>query len=107
MSVTSLATIDLAASWAKVYAGLTKAAGSSAIFTLFGAVGAIIVVAAIGKWAWDRRRGSGGGGAGGGSNALLGALVIGMALSAPDVMIPLVLGIADWVANAIIGVAGG
>jgi hypothetical protein len=59
-------------------------------------IGTALVVIAVAKWAWDRRRG---GGMGQGAQPLWGALIIGGVMLAPTVLLPLALTILDGVAN--------
>jgi len=59
----------------------------------------LLVVAAILTYLWERRRGNGG--QGGGHQKILWAIAIGMVLAAPDVVIPAILTIVDFIANAL------
>lgn len=86
--------VDLGGSWDTFWDAVSGPAGP--ILSLMGIIGVAIVVLAFGKWAWDRRRQGGGGNTGG----LWGALLIGVLLSAPSIIIPMVLSIFDIIANA-------
>lgn len=90
--------VNLKGSWDSFWNAVEGQAGP--ILTLASIFGCVIVVAAIVKWAWDRRRGGGGGNSG----AVWGALLVGCILAAPGVLIPIVLGFLDVVANAVIEV---
>ncbi len=90
--------VNLAAGWAKVWGVVQGALGGVA--GLLTAVGVILVVAALVKFLWDKRRGGGGQG----SSAVLWAIVVGSVLAAPGLIIPLLLGVTDVVANAIVGI---
>ena len=92
--------IDLAGSWSTLWSAVESALGTK-LTTLMAVVGTIIVVMALVKWAWDRRRGQGGGG---GSQAIWGALLVGAILSAPGVILPIMLQVVDAIANAVYSV---
>lgn len=96
--VTAMATVDLSSQWTKFWNTLKGAAGFSAVIDLAVFVGIALVAFALLKWAWDRRRGAGGGGRG--SQGVVGALVIGLVLIAPDILFPIAFQIIDVVANA-------
>lgn len=99
--------INLAEGWDKVYTPIRDALGPN-ILNLLTAVGVIVVVAAIGKWMWDKRRGGGMGGGGRGMTDQIGwSLLLGATLSAPALIIPIFLKILDAVANGIAGIFNG
>lgn len=102
VTVMAAGDVDLAGSWETFMAAIEGSAGP--ILKLLGVIGVLVVVLAIVKWAWDRRRGQGGFGGGQSSGAIWGALLVGALLSAPTVVIPLVLEIFDVIANAAIDV---
>ena len=87
--------ISLKAGWDTVWGAVSGAWGSG-LSNLLTAIGVVMVLAAVSKWAWDRRRGGGGGG---GSSAVVWAMVIGGLLAAPQVIFPAVLTVVDWVLN--------
>lgn len=89
--------VNLKGGWGTFWGAIT--AGFPGITTLMTVIGVALVVFALIKWAWDRRRG---GGMGQGSQPLWGALVPGAILAAPAVLFPLLLGLLDWVANIVI-----
>ena len=90
-------TVNFRESWSKFWSSLTSSTGIGGLFTLLSLVGMLLVAMAIIKWAWDRRRGGGGGGSG----AIIGAVIVGALLSAPNLIIPIVLLIVDVVINAV------
>lgn len=94
--------VNLAGGWDDFWGGLKGAPGFEGIAALATALGAILVVGAVLKWLWEKRRGGGGGGKG--SEGILWALALGAVLAAPGGLIPLLLTVLDFVANGIIGV---
>lgn len=90
--------INLKGSWDSLWNALQGQAGP--ILDLCAVVGVVIVVAALGKWFWERRRGQGGGN----SSGIWWALAIGCMLSAPSIIIPICLFMFDVVANAAVDV---
>lgn len=78
------------------WSSLTGAAGMNGIVKLAAIVGVALVAWALIKWAWDRRRG---GGAGGQHQGVMGALLIGAILSAPSVLLPILLTFLDVIVN--------
>lgn len=95
--VIPMADVNLRKSWSTFWKAVQGQAGP--ILNLLAVIGVLIVVGAIIKWAWDRRRGGGFGG-GGNSGAIWGALLVGCLLSAPSILIPMFLLLFDVVANA-------
>ena len=93
-------TIDLSGKWDTLWAGLVGGTEFGKITGLLGVIGVAIVAMALIKWAWDRRRGGGAGQSG----AVWGALLVGALLSAPDLIIPILLTILDVIGNAVISV---
>lgn len=93
-------TINLSGQWSKFWNAVKAAIGTQGT-NLMAIIGVALVVFALGKWVWDRRRG------GGGSNAgLIWMLVIGGILAAPDIIFPILLTITDWIVNTLIKVFG-
>lgn len=90
--------VDLVSGWSSVWSSVTSAVGSK-LTNLMTAVGVIIVVFALGKWLWERRRGGGGSHSG-----LIYSMAVGGLLAAPEVIIPVLLTIIDYVINAVVGV---
>jgi hypothetical protein len=87
--------IDLQRGWEAFYDSVRSSVGTG-LFDLLTGLGAVIVVVAILKWVWDKRRG------GARSQGVLWAIVIGAIMAAPGLIIPVVLGIVDTVANAFV-----
>lgn len=95
-------TVDLSHSWDQFWGSFRTAVGED-LLTLITMIGMLLVVGAILKWLWDRRRGNGGGGMGG-ANAILWTLLLGATLAAPGLLIPLFLNLLDGLANAFVSV---
>jgi hypothetical protein len=92
-------TVNLAGGWKDFWETISGTLGG--ITTLMNVVGMLIVVFAVVKMLWDKRK-SGGGGGGGGSGSNIGyAILIGAILSAPGLIIPNILTIIDLLANAL------
>lgn len=87
-------TVSLKNGWNGVWTAVTT--GFPGITTLLTVIGVVLVVGALLKWAWDRRRG---GGMGQGAQPLWGALIPGAILCAPALLFPMLLGILEWVIN--------
>lgn len=90
-------TINLKKSWETFFGAIEQTSGFGRILNLLSIIGVVLVAFAVVKWAWDRRRGLNGGGSG----AIWGALLIGAILSAPNLLIPIVLQIFDLLVNSI------
>ena len=92
--------VKLEDAWKEFWGAITgPAAGILKIATW---VGVVIVVAAVFAWLFERKRG-GGVMSGQKSQGLIWAIVLGAVLAGPDLLIPLVLKIADWVVNTVTG----
>jgi hypothetical protein len=94
LTAVPMADINLSSGWGKVWGAVT--AGFPALPGMLTFIGTALVIWAVAKWAWDRRRG---GNMGQGAQAIGGALIIGGVLLAPTVLLPLALTILDGVAN--------
>ncbi|NDL60236.1 hypothetical protein [Phytoactinopolyspora mesophila] len=93
--------IDLKDGWEKVWVPLKAGMGGDELVTALTAIGVCIVAFAVIKWLWGRRRsGPQAAGAGGG---LMVMLAIGCVLAAPNMLLPLVLGLVDWLTNGFFG----
>lgn len=68
------------------------------IFNVLGIVGVVLVVFALCKWGWDRRRGGSGG-------FPWMAIIIGAVCAAPKALIPVLLWVASVIASVVVGVA--
>lgn len=91
--------INLKGSWTTFWNAISNAAGMGGLLRLAAVIGVALVVFAVVKWAWDRRRGEKGS-----FGAIWGALVIGLILSAPNVAMPIAFTLLDAIANAGIAV---
>lgn len=95
-------TFDLEGSWETLWTGIKGSTGQQ-VWTLLSVIGVAIVVGALIKWIWDRKRGGGGRGLGN-TGAIWGALAVGALLTAPEIILPILLTILDAIVNAIIGI---
>ena len=95
------ASVDFQSGWNTVWNSVTAAVGTQ-LTTLMTALGVVLVVFAIVKWLWDRRRS----GFQGNHSGLLWTFGVGAVLAAPEAIMPLLLGLADLVTNAAVGLFG-
>lgn len=93
-------TIDLAGGWNTLWGALNI---PPAMMTLLTVVGVIIVIGAILKWVFERKR-QGSQGMGQSSGPLLWAALAGVAIAAPALIIPIFLTIIDWIINGLVSV---
>lgn len=94
-------TVDLSGGFDKLLDAVDAVPAAEQVLDLLMVVGVVLVVIAICKFLWDKRRGGGGGG---GSNVITGAIVVGALFCAPTILIPLLLAIVDVVINVLIKV---
>lgn len=99
-----LAAVNMASKWAALWAKVNQGDWAT-LSQLLTWVGIVLIIFAFGKWLWDKRRGGGGGM--GGSTSVIVAAVIGGLLSAPEILIPVVLTIADLLVNLVVRVLAG
>lgn len=92
------ATIDLHDSWGKLWSAVTT--GFPQLTGILTVVGVILLVAAVIKYLWDRRRGQGGN-----HHPVIGAMLIGAVLAAPAFLLPVALTLLDGVMNIIANLA--
>jgi hypothetical protein len=97
-TVGDVVTVDLAGAWDKMWSAIQLVTGEE-VTTLLTFIGAVLVIFAIGKFIFDKRRG---GGATSGLTAVIWTLVAGALLAAPNLIIPLALTLLDWIINAIV-----
>jgi len=92
----SSGSLDLAGNWNTLWTSLTAATGFSHVQTLLAIIGLIVIVIAIGVYLFERRRG-------GGAKHInvLWAALAGALLSGPNVILPAILGLLDFVVNSI------
>lgn len=98
-----LASVSLKSGWTTFWTAVSGSLGP--VTTLMTVAGVLLVVGAIVKWMWDRRRGTQGQHSG-----LIWSMAIGAILASPDLLLPLLLGLVDAVINIVAGVfsnAGG
>lgn len=89
--------VDLAGQWSSFWERVNQG-GWDRLSQLMTWVGIILVISAVVGWAWKKRHGGGGGG----SQAVMWAAGIGAFLSAPQVVIPIVLTLVDLLANLVL-----
>lgn len=77
--------LNLVTAWNTLWTQLTSWAPG--LGTFLAVVGLLVIVLAVGKWAWDKRRGNGGG-----SFPTM-ALIFGLLLAGPTIVVPVVLSI--------------
>jgi hypothetical protein len=95
------ASVNFQSGWNTVWNSVTAAVGTQ-LTTLMTAFGVVLVVFAIIRWLWDRRRS----GFQGNHSGLLWTFGIGAVLAAPEAIMPLLLGLADLITNAVVGLFG-
>ena len=61
--------------------------------TFMNIIGIILVLFAVISYLWQHRKGSNWGG---GTNVMVGAAVFGAVMMAPGILLPLILGVVDW-----------
>ena len=88
-------TIDLAGSWNTAWTAISGPLGSFS--SLLAVVGTLMVVFGVVGYIWERRRGGGGN-----HSKLIYTIVIGAVLSAPGVVVPVLLTAIDFIVNALI-----
>lgn len=99
-----MGTINLAGQWSALWAKIDQGDWST-LSQLLTWVGIILIVFAVAKWLWDKRRGQGGGM--GGSTTVLYTAVIGGLLASPEIVIPVVLTVVDLLVNLVVRVLPG
>ena len=90
------ANVNFAGSWTTFWSSISGSLGG--LTTLLAVVGMLLVVVAIITYIWERRRGATGGR---GHSGVLWTIVAGMVLAAPNVVLPGVLTLVDFLANTI------
>lgn len=98
--------VDFTSGWNALWSAVSSTLGTG--FTVGMSIfGVALIIMAVGKFAWDKRKGGGGlGGGGGGLSPIGWALFIGTMLCAPSLIIPSILKIAEVVANFFIAIFG-
>lgn len=90
--------VNLAGGWNTLWSAISGAIGGS-VMTLLTIAGVILVLFAVTKYVFDKRRG---GSASQGLGIVLWTLVAGSILAAPQVILPLALGLLDLVINLLL-----
>lgn len=95
--------VDFVTLWTSFLATLESVTNTAGLFTIASYVGLVVIIAAIVRWAWQKRKGGrlvenrdG--------TLLAGALIAGLLLIAPKVIIPIALFILQVLANLCIAV---
>lgn len=91
--------VDLSGGWDRLWHAGQAAAGKG-LLDLLTTIGVLLVVSAIVSLLWSKRKGGGGGNMAG----FAWTLVIGSVLAAPGFLIPILLNIADFIANFAISI---
>lgn len=86
--------IDLTGAWSKVWSSF---GGNSNFWLALAMLGVVFVAWGIAQFIWEKRRGSGGN-----TSSLVWKVVLGCLLAGPNLVIPIVLGIFDVLANLIV-----
>jgi hypothetical protein len=88
--------VDLAGSWTTAWTAILGPLGNFSKLMAVG--GTLMVVVGLFMYLWERRRSGGGGN----HQKLIYTIIVGAILSAPGVMIPVLLTFVDYLVNAII-----
>lgn len=99
----AIGSVNFASAWSTFW-GVISSQFSGPIATTLTTIGVLMVVASIGMFIFRKRRGGGGTQ---GIGHIVATMTIGGALAAPNVIIPLLLLIADVILNFGIGAANG
>lgn len=91
-------TSNLAGGWTNVFSKINSA--FPGLMTLLTSLGVLVVVGAVGKYFWDKRRG------GANASALGWSLAVGGLFAAPGLIVPICLRLADAAINAVAGIIG-
>lgn len=85
---------NLAGAWSSFWGAISGSAGINNLTTILAIVGMLLIVGALVKFVWDKRRGGGGN-----SQAVIWTMIVGGILAGPNVFIPLLLTLADFIVN--------
>jgi hypothetical protein len=85
--------IDLVGAWSTFWSTVSGAI-SGPVKTTLVVVGIGLILFTVVKFLWDKRRGNGGR-----HGPIWWTLIFGAVLISPDVLLPLILGILQWVIN--------
>ncbi|MDO4243562.1 MAG: hypothetical protein Q4C85_07365 [Actinomyces sp.] len=93
--------VDFTTLWSSFLTTVESVADTAGLFTILAYVGLGILIAAIVRWFWQKRRG---GRIAEGNSAVFWALVVGLLCISPKVVIPIALLILQILANLCIAV---
>lgn len=96
-------TIDLKSGWDQLWNAVSGVI-TGQVTSLLTIAGVILLIFAIGKFIFDKRRG---GGHTQGLGIVVWTLVAGALLAAPQIIIPTALTILDYIINAIVSLVNG
>lgn len=88
-------TLDLSGAWSAFWRGISSGLGNLPM--ALAIIGMLIIVGGLVKFFWDKRRGGGGN-----TSQLAWTSIVGSLLAAPNLILPLLLGIIDLVVNMIV-----
>lgn len=91
--------INLSGGWGTIIDAIGGTLGP--FLTLMTATGVIVIVMAVFKFMWDKRRG---GGMGQGGSQIGWAIALGALLAGPMLLIPIMLTFVDIIANAVVSI---
>lgn len=89
-------TSNLSGAWDRFWGIVTGSSGVDTLFTILAIAGMLLIVGAVVKFLWEKRRGGGGN-----SQAMVWSIIAGGVLAGPSLLIPLVLRIVDFVINLV------
>lgn len=88
-------TLNLSGAWQAFWNGISGGLGNLPM--ALAIIGMLIIVGGLIKFFWDKRRGGGGN-----TSQLVWTSVIGSLLAAPNLILPILLGIVDLVVNMLV-----
>ncbi|KAB1646173.1 hypothetical protein F8O06_05255 [Pseudoclavibacter sp. CFCC 14310] len=96
--------INLQSKWGTFWGSVSSAlSGVSGVMTMITIVGFIMIVLSLGKFLYEKRKSQGAGGiAGQQAKPIWWALALGGLLIAPEVLVPIFLGVFDILINLVI-----
>lgn len=94
----TMASVNLASGWSQVWGAVSSAIGSSGT-NLLTAIGVIIAIGSVVSFLWERKKGGQGN-----HHKVLYGLLFGALLAGPVVVIPILLTIADFAINIVLGI---
>jgi hypothetical protein len=92
------ASVDLSGGWSTFWNAVTSSAGTP-LTGILSVLGVMVLVFALAGYFWQRARGKSSD-----NGHLMWAMAVGALLAAPGVIFPLILGLMDMVANAVISI---